>query len=116
MIGGNITAVIQKKATKKNNIGEAVEAFENIGHVIGWLDFANGQNGVQEYNAKLQDTTHYFICDFDKWQAVAKINDITAGNSRLVINNNIYNILLIDNPMELNDHIEIYLKYIGAGL
>ena len=33
-----------------------------------------------------------------------------------VIDGNIYDILLIDDPMRMHKHLEIYLKYVGGGL
>ena len=32
----------------------------------------------------------------------------------MVINNKKYDVTLIDNPMELNAQLEIYLKYVGG--
>lgn len=117
MIGGNITATIQKKSgNAKNVVGEYEEVWSDVGTVLGWLDFASGQNDVQAYNAKLQDTTHYFICDFFRWKEATQDASITSENSRLVVGGKIYNILLIDNPMELNQHMEVFLQYVGGGL
>jgi hypothetical protein len=39
--------------------------------------------------------------------------DRKVSNKRMVINGNVYDVLMIDNPMELNQHLEIYLKYVG---
>lgn len=117
MIDGNIFARIEAKTTTKNSIGEAVESWSDVGMVWGWLDYASGQNDVQKFNAKVQDTTHYFLCDFDKWQVATGKAEIpvTSENSRLVINNDVYNVLMIDNPMNLNQHLEIFLKFVGGG-
>lgn len=117
MIGGNIQATVQiKTSSGKNVIGENIEAWENVGEVKGYIDFASGQNDMQNYNAKLQRTSHYFICDYQKWIAMKHDQNVTAENSRMVINENIYNVLMIDNPMELNQHIEVYLEYVGGGM
>lgn len=117
MIDGNIQATVQIKTTSgKNVIGENIEAWENVGEVKGYIDFASGQNDMQNYNAKLQRTSHYFICDYQKWIAMKHDQNVTAENSRMVINENIYNVLMIDNPMELNQHIEVYLEYVGGGM
>ena len=116
-IGGNITATVQiKTVTGKNVIGESTEAWSDVGSVLGWLDYSTGQNAVNQYNAKLQDTTHYFLCDHSRWIQAVQDQQITPENCRLVVANNIYNVLLIDDPMELHQHLEIYLKYIGGGL
>ena len=41
---------------------------------------------------------------------------IQAENSRMTINGKVYDILLIDNPMEMGSgsQLEIYLKYTGG--
>lgn len=117
MIGGNITATIQKKSSNgKNAIGEASEMWGAVGSVLGWLDFQSGQNGVQQYNAKIQDTTHVFLCDYFRWIEATQDKGITSENSRLILNGQIYNVLMIDDPMELHQHIEINLQYVGGGL
>lgn len=113
MIGGNIVARVQTKTTTRNPIGEAVETWSDVGQVFGWLDFIAGQNDVSQYKAKLQDTTHVFICDHFRWKT---IQGVTAENSRMVVNGKVYNILLIDNPMELNQQVEVNLQFIGGGL
>lgn len=114
MIGGNIEAIVQKKIhSTVNQIGENMEVWSDVGNVLGWLDYSTGQNDVNQYNAKLQDTTHYFFCDYHVW---IRDEGLTAENTRLVIKGDIYDVLLIDDPMEMHQHLEIYLKYIGGGL
>lgn len=115
MIDGNIFGTIQVKTTTKNSIGEAVESWEDVGMVWGWLDYGSGQNDIQKFNAKVQDTSHFFICDCANWKIATKGYVVTSENSRMVIDNDVYNILMIDNPMLLNDHMEIFLKYVGGG-
>ena len=110
-IGGNKEAMIQIKTTEKNLIGESTEAWNPSGTVLGFLDYFSGENTVNQYDAKVQDTTHFFFCDHSRWN-----NQWTSENSRMVIDGNIYNILLIDDPMGMNQHLEIYLKYVGGGL
>lgn len=40
--------------------------------------------------------------------------DVTSENARMVIHGAVYEILLIDNPMNMNEHLEIYLRFIGG--
>ena len=49
------------------------------------------------------------MCDYVELDA-----KITAENARAIINGKTYDITLIDNPMELNQQLEIYLKYTGG--
>lgn len=108
-IGGNTRAVIQIRTVKKNAIGEHVESWEDVQTIKGWLDLASGDTGTASYYAKIQDSTHYFISDY-----VRLDERITDENSRMVIGGKRYDIRLIDNPMEMNAQLEIYLKYTGG--
>ena len=49
----------------------------------------------------------FFICDY------VELN-FTSENTRVVINSVVYEIMLIDDPMELHEQLEIYLKYTGV--
>lgn len=110
-IGGNITAVIQTATTTQNAIGEQVKAWTDAQTLKGWLDLTAGDSKYTTYNAKLQESTHVFVADF-----VALASGIAAENSRMVINSKVYDILLIDNPMEMGSgsQLEIYLKFTGG--
>lgn len=109
-VGGNVTAALQlKSATAKNDIGEVVPGFTTLHTLTGWLDYSSGESNRTSFDAKIQESTHIFICDY-----VALDSRITAETSRMVINTKNYDVLLIDNPMELNRQLEIYLKYTGA--
>lgn len=108
-IGGNITTTIQISTVTKNATGEQVKAWENAQTLRGWLDLANGESSYSTYHAKIQESTHYFIGDY-----VALDRRITAENSRMIIKGKRYDVLLIDNPMEMNTQLEIYLKYTGG--
>lgn len=106
MIGGNIEAMLQQKSgSEVNSIGERIQAWSDYLKLWGWLDLSTGDSKYN-YDAKLQESTHIFICDYT---AV----DRKADNKRLVVNGIIYDVLLIDDPMELHQQLEIYLKYVG---
>lgn len=106
MIGGNINALLQQcKESSTNSIGERVQEWTDIHKLWGWLDLSNGDSKYT-YDAKIQESTHIFICDYT---AI----DRNADGKRLVVNGGTYDILLIDDPMELHQQLEIYLKYVG---
>lgn len=108
MVGGNITAFLQTKVVgAKNEIGESIEEWITIEMLTGWFDLSGGDSKYTVYNAKVQESTHIFVCDFKTLTA-------NAENSRLIIDGKVYDIMLIDNPMELNQHLEIYLKFVGG--
>ena len=105
-IGGNVTATLQKKTTAKNSIGEVVSSWVDYKTVWGFLDLSGGDSSRNSYNAKIQESTHVFIMDYQDL-------DITEAEARLICNGKTYEITLIDDPMFLHRHIEIMLKYTG---
>lgn len=110
-IGGNTTAVIQTAAVTQNAIGEQVRSWTDAQTLKGWLDLQSGDSRYTTYDAKIQESTHVFIADY-----VPLAAGIQAENSRMTINGKVYDILLIDNPMEMGSgsQLEIYLKYTGG--
>lgn len=118
MIGGNLTATLQVKTITENRIGEAVETWHNVIDLEGWLDLISGDSKYTTYDAKLQESTHIFVCDFVLIPEFIEVGDeivkVSAENARMVANSKRYDVLLIDNPMELNKQLEISLKYTGG--
>lgn len=110
-IGGNIDAIIETRTAQKNAIGEQVNAWTEAVRLRGWLDLSSGDSRYTTYNAKIQESTHVFICDYTTLP-----DGVTAENARMVIGGKRYDVLLIDNPMELcsGSQLEIYLKYTGG--
>lgn len=111
-IGGNVVAVLQvKEATgKKTPLGEAVTEWRTIGHQHGWLGLQSGDSKRSVYNAKIEESSHVFLCDYNAEFHKADSNK----DRRLIVLDSIYDILLIDNPDEMNEQLEIYLRKIGA--
>lgn len=109
-IGGNINARIQVYNTAKNEIGEREKTWNDVQTIRGWLDLSSGDSRYTTFYAKIQESTHIFIADY-----VDLDPTITAEKSRMSINGFHYDILLIDNPMELNkgSHLEFYLRFTG---
>ena len=110
-IGGNTTAMIQVSTQTKNAIGEMVKTWADAKTIKGWLDFQSGEDRYTTFNAKIQETTHIFIADY-----VPLDPGITAESARMVINGKNYDILLIDNPMEMRSgsQWEFYLRFTGG--
>ena len=107
MIGGNVTAVLQKITSSKNTIGEKINNWEDVQLLKGYLDFTGGDASYKSnYKGSLEETTHIFICDYDKIASEA-----TPTLSRLIVDGRIYDVLMIDDPMNLHQHLEIMLKY-----
>lgn len=136
MIGGNLTALIQvKDEGTKNSIGERIHQWVDVASVKGFLDLSSGDTYNNTFSARIQESTHIFLCDFQSftglsgqwvWDTMCFVNgkittarsereiDVTSENARLLIDGQIYNIQLIDDPMHLHQHLEIYLKFIGG--
>ena len=110
-IGGNLKAIIRICTTSVNDIGELVQTWADVQSIKGWLDLSSGEARFTTYNAKIQESTHVFIADY-----VSLDSRITAETSRMVINGKRYDVLLIDNPMELGtgSQLEFYLKFTGG--
>ena len=105
-IGGNTNLILKMKSQTENEIGEKVTTWIDYKTIHGFLDFMSETTGRTNYNSKIVESTHVFICDYvdiDK-----SITELTAFH-----NNKEYEITYIDNPMGLNYHLEIFLKYIG---
>ena len=118
-IGGNTQAVFQvKKSTRdenghyiRNSAGEVIREWEDAQTIKGWLDLNSGDSKRTTFYAKIQESTHIFIADY-----VTLDERINAENARMRINGKLYDIMLIDNPMEMGkgSQLEIYLKYTGG--
>ena len=112
MIGGNITAYLQISTTTKNEIGESIKTFENIWHQKGLLDLSSGDSRYATYNAKVQESTHIFICDYIQNNKIP--DNAKPENTRMLIDGKTYDVKLIDDPMNLHKHIEFYLSFTGG--
>ena len=110
MIGGNINGILQLKSASKNAIGEAVTSYTDTVVLKGFLDLMSGDVRRIVYSAKVQESTHIFICDYVD---LSQYN-IIPENCRMLVKGIVYEVLMIDNPMELNQHLEIYLKLVGG--
>ena len=106
MIGGNCNAVLQIQTTSKNDFGAVSKIWQTLITLNGFLDFIGGNASYKSnYKGKLEETTHVFICDYEDI-------GVEPTQCRLLINDRVYDVLMIDNPMGLNEHLEIMLKYI----
>lgn len=107
MIGGNVDAIIQVETSSKNAFGEKEKTYKDLTTINGFLDYVGGDGSYKNnFKGELEETTHIFICDYENVASKA-----TPTQSRMIIDDKIYDILYIDNPMGLNEHLEIMLKY-----
>ena len=109
-IGGNITGTIQTKASSgKNAIGEAVKTWKDEFSQIGWLGLQSGEQKRSSFNAKVEESTHVFLCDYH-----SGIYALADQDTRMIIKGIVYDVTLIDNPDEMDEQLEIYLRRVGA--
>jgi hypothetical protein len=109
-IGGNITGIIQTKASSgKNAIGEAEVTWKDAFSQVGWLGLQNGDSKRINMYAKVEESSHVFLCDFN-----ADIYALADQDTRMIFKGNMYDVLLIDNPDEMNEQLEIYLRKVGG--
>lgn len=117
-IGGNTTAILQISTTSKNKIGEKVKAWHTVWEHKGFLDLQAGDSKYTTANAKMQESTHIFLCDYkpipDTFEVDGTNYKVNAESTRMVVNSQEYDVMLIDDPMGLHKQIEIYLKYTGG--
>jgi len=106
MIGGNVDLIIKSKNATENSIGEKVLSWVDYKTIHGFLDFMNESTGITNYNSKIVESTHVFICDYEE------INK-SVTELKAYCNNKEFDITYIDDPMNLHKHLEIFLKYIG---
>ena len=110
-IGGNITGIIQTKTSNgRNEIGEAVIVWADAYTVKGWLGMQSGDSQRTNYQAKIEESTHCFLCDYN-----ADIDALADEDIRMVIKGQMYDVTYIDNPDEMNEHLEIFLKKVGGN-
>ena len=109
-IGGNITGIIQTKtSTEKNKIGEAVQIWADTFSQVGWLGLQSGDKKYSNFNAKIEESSHVFLCDYH-----SGIYALADQDTRMIIKGKMYDVLLIDNPDEMNEQLEIYLRKAGG--
>lgn len=113
-IGGNTEAVIQISEAIQNDYGNDLhnwqDAFEKP--KTGFLDLISGGTDNRSLMRRIEDADYIFICDYFE-PAVNGVR-LTTENSRVLIKGEVYEVKLYDDPMQLHEHMEIYLKYLGG--
>ncbi len=108
-IGGNINAVLQRRDVQINEYGEHLLNWQYMQTLRGWLDLSGGGAQYGTYNAKIQESTHVFVADYSPLA-----DGLKAENCHMVIGNKEYDVLLIDDPMEMHKQLEFYLRLTGG--
>ncbi len=109
-VKGNTLCVIQTVTSNSTNaIGEKETVWQNTHSFMGILSMQSSDSKYSTFNAKIEESSHVIVCDFDN-----EIFALKDKNTRIVANGRMYDVLYIDNPDELNIHLEIYLRYVGG--
>ena len=112
MIGGNTTLYLQTNTTTKNKIGEPVEEWNTVQSIKGFIDMVSADSNSTTFNAKIVEATDVFIADYKPIDT--SINPENPDNVRAVVDERIYDVKYIDDPMKLHKQLEIYLKFTGG--
>ena len=119
MIGGNITVQLQAQYGHTTNaIGSRVPQWHDVISLTGFMDLSGETTNRTTFGAKIQESTHIFICDYKPIPATFDVDGVahrvTTENIRIVANGESYDVMMMDNPMFLNKQWEIYLKFTGG--
>ncbi|AEB75898.1 phage head closure protein [Clostridium botulinum] len=95
---------IMEIAKKDNGIGGKIENQTKLFEIKGFLDLLTGDE-TNTNNAFIQESSHILITDYRE--------DIRNKNWMVDSNGNRYNIVLVDDPVSMHNHLELYLKFIG---
>lgn len=109
-IGGNIYGVIQvQDGTEKNAMGERVPVWRDAFRLLGWLGMQTNEQKRASFSAKIEESSHCFLCDYH-----AGAYALANQDCRMIIKGFMYDVLMIDNPDEMNEQLEISLRRVGA--
>lgn len=111
MIGGNTSIKIQVvSGTTRDAAGSRVPEWKTVQTLKGWLDFVSGDSKRTTFNAKIQESTHMFLADYEPL-----VEGVKAENSRVIDEDGlVYDVMVYDDPMKLHKQWEIYLKFTGG--
>lgn len=110
IIKGNTDCIIQTSSSSTvNKMGERETIWTDAYSFKGILSLQSGDSKYTSFNAKIEESTHIILCDYD-----ANIYAFANQNVRIMAKGKMYDVLLIDNPDELDKQLEIYLKFVGG--
>lgn len=112
MISGNTVGYIQVQGVTQSNLGNEIGSWESVMQVFGFLDVTAGGTNVNDLMHRVEDSDYIFLCEY--FTPEYEGEKLTPANSRMLIDGEIYEVKLYDDPMRLHQHIEIYLRYLGG--
>lgn len=110
-IDGNTEATVQIKEIMQDEYQADRAEWKDAFSIKGVLDLLDG--GVNlKLMSRIEDADYIFLCDY--FLPAYNGKKLTASNSRLLIDCEVYEVVLFDDVMRLHEHLEIYLKYLGG--
>lgn len=109
MIRGNKLLKIEalKDSLQYDKNGKKIVEWSEVLCLKGWLDLISGDSKYDN-KAKIEDSTHIFLSDYVN-------TNIDIEIARGILDGKVYDIKYVDNPMFLNEQLEIYLKLKGEN-
>lgn len=92
---------IKRRTTTLNSFNAEIETYVPHLTIYGNLDLLTGNTTIK-YGKNNESSTHLLICD---------VCDIQE-NDKIYFKNKIFKVNFVDNPMELDDHLEIELELV----
>lgn len=111
-IGGNIDCVLKYESITETPTGEQVKAWVDLQTIKGFLDLMSNGKDYATYNKAMIESTHVFVCDFVSI-VLPTGKKAKATELKATIDGEDYDVQYIDNPMQLNYHLEIFLKKVA---
>lgn len=112
-IEGNTQARIQIRSVEPDEYSLDRVVWKDVfpQPLTGVLDLT-GADVSHRLMKRVEDADYIFLCDHFDLKVEEK--RLSTENSRMLIDGGVYEVLLYDDPMQMHEHLEIYLKYIGG--
>lgn len=91
-------------SNQKNELGQRIYDYKKGQSIEGWLDLLTGSEGDRAQ--ALQSSSHVFM--------TSQVDADLKKSDRLEIAGIVYEVDFIDNPVNINHHLEIYLKVVAS--
>ncbi|EPI05051.1 putative phage head-tail adaptor [Enterococcus faecalis 13-SD-W-01] len=95
------------KEQRPDGIGGLIDDWVLFQRVSGYLDLLTGADNTNQQNAFTEDSTHILVTTYF-------VGGITDQMRVIDSNNRIYAITYSDNPVNIQHHTELYLKFEGT--
>lgn len=112
-IGENIEIVLKYETITETPTGEQVKEWVELQTIKGFLDLMSSGKDYATYNKAMSESTHIFVCDYVSIILPTTGKKAKATELKATIGGEDYDVTYIDNPMQLNYHLEIFLKKVA---